>query len=271
MESINTCPIDELKDNDILLGRGTGPNEHNKFFRSLIAKNKGAYSAAKTRKERAIVIKDTITAIKNKNGRFLKKYKMISGNQNFVVIDDLSVIRAKTKQAFRYCIEGGNKKKLNNDEAESKSPPPQSGFMPVSLGGANAPSYYSAARVTPPFEPMPMIPHARFHDSPPSRNDHSALALLAEQAAVEQDHYEYDRPAAFMEMQPFRMQESPGLGFLVPATRNRQSFGDYRLRPGAAPPAGQITFRINNPGAFVRPNLYFSYVHEPTNYVQPGF
>jgi hypothetical protein len=243
---------DDLKDIDILLGRGTGPNEHNKFFRSLVAKNKSKYEAARTRKDRATVIHETVSFIKNGKGRFLKKVKTSCGKHRFVVISDMAVIRAKTKQAFRYCLEGTSSSGSKNNESELLAAKKESGPLPSShfAGNKAVPAWVM------PNHPMPfsMIQahHRSFSNSarclttttttnsclpPSSSNDHSALVLLAEQALVEQAKYERSAFMAMQVQQVLRMQESPRLGLLL-GSHSHHLCGDYLLQGHTRPVGG---------------------------------
>lgn len=68
--------IRELNDNDVLLGRGNGPNhyEGNKRFRQLVESKKELYSKSK-RGEKAIISKQILETIHSRQGRFIKKTK----------------------------------------------------------------------------------------------------------------------------------------------------------------------------------------------------
>jgi hypothetical protein len=212
----------ELRDNDILLGRGTGPNEHNKFFRSLVAMNRGKYRAAKTRKERAAVIMETALLVKTSNGRFLKKIKMKGGKHRFVVVNDMAIIRDKTKQAFRYSLEGSKIKKQppnKIDEAElsimaaKKEATSLTKLAPLD----RMPSLIRSHLTLPPISTAATAA-ARFSalQLPPQADDHSALALLAEQALAERVQYEMRSALMVMQLrQALRMQETESAGFLL--------------------------------------------------------
>ena len=67
--------VSEVTVHDVLLGRGTGPNEHqgNKDLRSIVAKFQEEYDTSLSRKGRHHVAMKTLQEIKNKEGRFLER------------------------------------------------------------------------------------------------------------------------------------------------------------------------------------------------------
>jgi hypothetical protein len=113
--------VSELSDHDVLLGRGTGPNEHqgNKMLRSLVAKFQKEYNPSPSRKGRQDVARMTLQKIKKNKGRFLERASASallgsssSGEDDqdnrgdgpvvyYLVVDDNKAI-TKIKQAFRY-------------------------------------------------------------------------------------------------------------------------------------------------------------------------
>jgi hypothetical protein len=110
--------VKDLNPCDVLLGRGTGPNEQtgNKYFREIVHQQKEAYFNKTSRKEKAEIVWSTIEQVKAKNGRFLKrleKYEIkrlgLTGDTIYAIVGNDSAVE-KTKQAFRYAI-----KKETND------------------------------------------------------------------------------------------------------------------------------------------------------------
>jgi hypothetical protein len=118
------CTSQFVGKDDVLFGRGTGPNEHlgNIRFRQMLLKQKKAYKKAKTSQEKSLIAYDIVAAVKAKKGRFLKmtpkKHEVKSGNEKtnahedhtahprelgtmFVVVDIHTSI-LKAKQALRY-------------------------------------------------------------------------------------------------------------------------------------------------------------------------
>ncbi|KAL7487533.1 hypothetical protein ACHAW6_013128 [Cyclotella cf. meneghiniana] len=65
----------ELKDVDVLCGRGSGPNDRtgNIEFRNLILTRKAEYLAAKTREAKGRIASDIVQHVRRRGGRFLKK------------------------------------------------------------------------------------------------------------------------------------------------------------------------------------------------------
>jgi hypothetical protein len=80
--------ISQLGRDDVLLGRGTGPNEHlgNIRFRQMLLEQKKAYKKAKTRQEKNLIAHDVVAAVKAKKGRFLKK----APNQHEVMVKSIN-------------------------------------------------------------------------------------------------------------------------------------------------------------------------------------
>jgi hypothetical protein len=110
--------VSELFSHDVLLGRGTGPNEHqgNKHLRSIVAKFQKDYDKSPSRKGRHEVAMKTLREIKKNKGRFLERAASANaGAANdedsstgnpvyYFVVDDKKAIN-KIKQAFRYNIQ----------------------------------------------------------------------------------------------------------------------------------------------------------------------
>ena len=105
----------------VLLGRGTGPNEHsgNRSFRDHIYKLKDDYTKADCRQGKDDLAMETINAVKAKGGRFLKKLVPPKGSRgrghyyggsfcDLYEIADHDTILEKTRQAFQYCCRQRN-------------------------------------------------------------------------------------------------------------------------------------------------------------------
>jgi hypothetical protein len=110
--------VQDIKLHDVLLGRGSGPNEHagNKFFRELIQKQMDEFSFPRRNRkaERKSILQTIIRQVKEKEGRFLRRLsksearKQIGGDKKgktsgafYEIVDDQTAAD-KTKQAFRY-------------------------------------------------------------------------------------------------------------------------------------------------------------------------
>jgi hypothetical protein len=114
-EKADEVLVTELSPHDVLLGRGTGPNEHqgNKILRSLVAKFQEEYDTSKSRKGRHDVAMKTLQEIKKNEGRFLDRAASLEsssgededrGPEHYLLVDDKKAIN-KIKQAFRYNIQ----------------------------------------------------------------------------------------------------------------------------------------------------------------------
>mmetsp|Transcript_8356 Transcript_8356/g.24053 ORF Transcript_8356/g.24053 Transcript_8356/m.24053 type:complete len:562 (-) Transcript_8356:64-1749(-) len=119
----------ELNQNDVLLGRGTGANDHqgNIDFRTLIKQTQAEYTSAKVRGEKTRIARRVIATVQKQfGGRFLRKLtpgeaRKVPGSSGnsvgneaeagtppaksifAVVVDDNTLVQ-KTKQAFRHLI-----------------------------------------------------------------------------------------------------------------------------------------------------------------------
>ena len=101
----------------VLLGRGTGPNEHsgNRSFRDHIHQLKDQYTKADCRHGKDELAMEAINAVKAKGGRFLKKLIPAKGSRgrghyfngsfctDLYELADHDTILEKTRQAFQYC------------------------------------------------------------------------------------------------------------------------------------------------------------------------
>jgi hypothetical protein len=99
--------VQELSENDVLLGRGTGPNEHqgNIRFRALVKDILGTTDLPQHNgKAKTKLASKILNAVKARNGRFLKKVsKSKTVGDLYVVVPD-SVALEKTKQSFRHQV-----------------------------------------------------------------------------------------------------------------------------------------------------------------------
>jgi hypothetical protein len=123
--------VAEVGPYDVLLGRGTGPNNNqgNVEFRISVEKVRDAYTSTPSRKSKNQIVQKTVEAIKAKRGRFLNKLtkrqiKMAGMHQKKVLYEvatnDIAV--EKTKQALRYVCykkDGGSPKA---DQSYQKKP-----------------------------------------------------------------------------------------------------------------------------------------------------
>jgi len=129
--------VDGLKDNDILLGRGIGPNEHpgNKRYRMIIRSFQPEYIATKRRKEKEKIALKTIERVKANGARFLRplsdgteredgrskagKSSPKKSSKRWIVAENERVLE-KTKQSLRF-VGHGPQKKWGRDRDETEA------------------------------------------------------------------------------------------------------------------------------------------------------
>ncbi len=99
--STDAAAITQISANDVLLGRGAGPNEHkgNIAFRATVSKFKKNYMLTTNRKIKNSIAHKAIRAIKAGNGRFLQRAK---GSDDIYELADDAIVLEKTKQALRH-------------------------------------------------------------------------------------------------------------------------------------------------------------------------
>jgi hypothetical protein len=115
--------VHELTKDDVLLGRGTGPNEYqgNIRFRALVKEtlrsNEFKKSTGSTKTMLARMIVRDVTA---QNGRFLKKVgKSSKGRDLFAVVPDRVAVD-KTRQSFRHQLRSMREPKTPEGKVEQK-------------------------------------------------------------------------------------------------------------------------------------------------------
>lgn len=123
--------VTELRAADVLLGRGSGPNDHegNIRFRQLVAERKAEYMATNHRLTKAKIAQEIVDSVYQQNGRFLRKLEPdevalmgIPDGQEVYVMAHEDTIMEKAKQALRQNANKGNKAKgepLTNDRVSS--------------------------------------------------------------------------------------------------------------------------------------------------------
>jgi hypothetical protein len=122
--NVAVVAVVHLKSHDVLLGRGTGPNEHlgNRLFRSLVKQKKDEYEMLyTTRQDKDQIVLGIIQAISDHGGRFLKKIKKkrVKGKKQkkhrppreeddendydvYYEVAEEQTAKEKTRQAFQY-------------------------------------------------------------------------------------------------------------------------------------------------------------------------
>jgi hypothetical protein len=72
--------IKDLNETDVLLGRGTGPSEHNgnRTFRYLIAKRTNEFNSTDNMPTKSRIAEQVVQDINAKDGRFLRRLEKLS-------------------------------------------------------------------------------------------------------------------------------------------------------------------------------------------------
>mmetsp|Transcript_4118 Transcript_4118/g.6061 ORF Transcript_4118/g.6061 Transcript_4118/m.6061 type:complete len:434 (+) Transcript_4118:234-1535(+) len=158
--------VTELNSNDVLFGRGSGPNDHegNIRFRALVSERKTEYMATSHRQTKAKIAREIVNQVIEKGGRFLKKVEpteakrmgVSKGVDAWCTVDD-DTIMEKAKQALRQ----------QRDKAKPASVvsgvPRRTGLSPPRSPkrvGSSSSKNYSPMRIrsyspTPPMETIP--------------------------------------------------------------------------------------------------------------------
>ena len=133
--------VTEITANDILLGRGAGPNEHagNVTFREIVAKQKKKYMATTNRQVKNKIAHKTVRLIKAQKGRFLQKVK--GQDDDIYEIADEKVVLEKTKQALRHVdrarrrkAEASNTADVDECNKDTSSSPASTSILQASSG-----------------------------------------------------------------------------------------------------------------------------------------
>lgn len=129
--------IIHLHPNDVLFGRGSGPNDHegNIRFRLLVNERKGEYLATNHRQTKAKIARDVVNHVLALNGRFLKRLEaadakcrgILKGVDAWILADE-EMIMEKAKQALRQQRERGEK-----SPTSSPVPQPKATVVPSQL------------------------------------------------------------------------------------------------------------------------------------------
>jgi hypothetical protein len=95
---------------DVLLGRGTGPNEHqgNRFYRDLAKQKSEEYLSCTGRSGKDLLVMEIIQAVWARGGRFLKKHEKgrhprgPGDSCTVYEVADKATVLEKTRQVFQY-------------------------------------------------------------------------------------------------------------------------------------------------------------------------
>jgi hypothetical protein len=113
----------DLGPHDVLLGRGTGPNENqgNRLFRDEVRKGEDEYCRqSQSRVAKDLVVLQTIEAVRERGGRFVRRVRLCKKRKNttnsapmkrnqqeccdlYEVESKRDIVIEKVRQAFQYC------------------------------------------------------------------------------------------------------------------------------------------------------------------------
>lgn len=154
-------PVDALNDNDVLLGRGSGPSEYvgNKRFRHIVSENREEYVACSKPKEKNVIAKRVYDSVISASGRFL----CLSQDDkpvDYMVEDGIWYVETNVKKCMEKCRQALRQKRTaptsqapdttrnaNQDSANSTPPQPS---MFASLSVPQQPSMYASSLPAPP-------------------------------------------------------------------------------------------------------------------------
>jgi hypothetical protein len=135
-----------LKPDDVLLGRGIGPNEHqgNVKFREIVSSLRSEYLATNKRKAKDKIAHKAIQIIKTRKGRFLRKMnepasKHVGAKDVYVIADEKTAVE-KTKQALRFLGRGKKHSDSNDYDQDQDDRGVASPSAAAASVGAQAPS-----------------------------------------------------------------------------------------------------------------------------------
>jgi hypothetical protein len=151
--------VTELNENDVLFGRGSGPNDHegNVRFRKLVNSRKGEYMATSHRQTKARIAREIVDSVLAKNGRFLKKAEpeeskvlgIPPGVDAWLLVDDETIME-KAKQALRQNREkekvaGKSETKVIKAELPTSSTVKKAAPQPPPVAPIREPPYVTTA------------------------------------------------------------------------------------------------------------------------------
>jgi hypothetical protein len=129
--TVQVVPDSDVTDTDVLTGRGAlvDRSPGNVRFRLLIKSKKKAYSDSISHKDKKIVVRQVIQAVRESNGRFLKTLTTAKAAGSALyrspttwVLMEEAAIEEKVKQAFRDCAKEKPKSKASPEKRAPRSP-----------------------------------------------------------------------------------------------------------------------------------------------------
>jgi hypothetical protein len=106
-------PVEALNDNDVLLGRGSGPNEYvgNKRFRRIVSENRDEYVACSKSKEKNVIAKRVYDSVISAGGRFLYCLSQDDEQVDNMVEDGIWYVETNVKVCMEKCRQALRQKK----------------------------------------------------------------------------------------------------------------------------------------------------------------
>jgi hypothetical protein len=143
--------------NDVLFGRGSGPNDHdgNIKFRDMVAMRKGEYMSTNHRQTKATIAKEVVGSVYQVQGRFLKRLEAAelqklgfpASTEIYQIVDDATVME-KAKQALRQ-----NRDKRDSDDKISPTTKPK---QPTHKTDIVIPNFVGSLEAHENLEPLPI-------------------------------------------------------------------------------------------------------------------
>jgi hypothetical protein len=158
--------VTDIRENDVLLGRGGQTNKHegNKRYRTMVTDHQNEYLQAR-KKDKVLIARRIVAIVRQHDGRFLK-------TNNFGVWEQVADKRAqeKTSQALREGLDVRNRgttkmSRRDSNSTSTGSPPLKRAKMTMSMS-PYSPSVVSVDGTNNNTTGMVMMPsHLQLHDS----------------------------------------------------------------------------------------------------------
>jgi hypothetical protein len=193
--------VTSLQSTDVLVGRGSGPNDHegNILFRSLVRNRKSEYMATNHRQTKTKIAREIIDIVLAQNGRFMKKIDpseakelgIPKGVDAYHPVDERTIME-KTKQALRQKLEkeGGD----SPDHPSPETSPSRTLSIPPEISSHYAHETSNEAHFNAGYHTQMYAPNQRpFLHAPPrgaylSEDDPPSSQMMAALGMAELDH-----------------------------------------------------------------------------------
>lgn len=162
----------ELRPQDVLFGRGSGPNDHegNIRFRRLVAERKSEYMATSHRLTKATIAKEIVDQVFAANGRFMKKLEpselkelgLPEASDVWEIVGDDTVME-KAKQALRQNSQRSKESSISPIRSTPRSVSPHNGISPATNRppiGREAPGFHNSRQPSLSLDEIEPIPLA---------------------------------------------------------------------------------------------------------------